>query len=220
MSPSGVYLRNATRMWRSLEPSQASESAALFRAEFPGFVRMIALAPGAVEPPAGRPFTYEDAFGPPVDGVDRLPIMVRPPGAAPAPPAARAAEVRSAADLAVAERVMIDGFPLRRYQPLRTGTALPPRVLELPGWRVWLAYCDGVPAAGAYTYDDGESNGVYWVATLPEHRGHGLGRAVMTAAIAVAPERPHSLVATDVGRPLYESVGFTEVGQVNWHSRG
>ncbi|MBM2616575.1 GNAT family N-acetyltransferase [Actinoplanes sp. LDG1-06] len=219
MDDTAIYLRNAAAMWSSLGPSVSYEGP-LFRAVFPGFTRLIALAPaGPVEPPDGA-YTFEDAFGPPADGLERLPVMVRPPGPVDPVqprPGVTVGEVRDAAELVVAERVMVDGFPLPRFQPLHPGRALPARVLSLPGWRVWLAYRDGEPAAGAYTFDDGTSTGVYWVVTLPGHRGQGLAGTLLSAAIS--PNQPHSLVATHAGRPLYEKLGFAVTGHVNWHSR-
>jgi GNAT superfamily N-acetyltransferase len=128
-------------------------------------------------------------------------------------------EVDDPDTLAEAEHVMVDGFPFPHHQPWIRGRALPPGVLELPGWRVWLAYREGEPAAAMYTYDDGHATGVYWVATLPDHRGHGLARALMTTAIAARPDQEFTLVATEAARPLYESLGFATVAEATWHTR-
>jgi GNAT superfamily N-acetyltransferase len=114
---------------------------------------------------------------------------------------------------------MVDGFPLPPYQPWTRGQALPPRVLALPGWRVWLAYRDGLPAAAGYTYDDGVAVGVYWLATLPEHRLAGLGRAIMTVSMAAHAGRVFTLVATDAGLALYQSLGFATVAMSTWYVR-
>ena len=89
--------------------------------------------------------------------------------------------------LAQAERVIVDGFPQRALQPYRPGCSLPPLVLAVPGWRTWVAYRDGEPAAACCTYDDGATVGVYWLATLPRHRSRGLGRAIMSAALGPPP---------------------------------
>jgi len=156
----------------------------------------------------------------PTSATLRMPVMNRPAGAFDAPPpAVRVIEVRDPDTLAEAERVMVDGFPFPRYQPWVRAQALPPRVLALPGWQVWLAYLGGAPAAAAYTYDDGHATGVYWLATLPEHRSRGLARAVLTAAIAARPDQEFTLVATEAGRPLYESLGFATVATATWHTR-
>jgi GNAT superfamily N-acetyltransferase len=179
----------------------------------------------------------EDSFGGlalPVGGgitVDRYPLMIRPPAAIEPLPsldprgagaAGNGARVRvvPAADreaLAQAERVIVDGFPRRALQPFRPECMLPPLVLTIPGWRTWLAYHDGEPAAECCTFDDGAALGVNWLATLPEHRFHGLGRAVMCAALGDSAQRPAVLVATAAGEPLYSSLGFRTVTEAAWY---
>lgn len=48
-------------------------------------------------------------------------------------------------------------------------------------------------------------------------RGQGLGRRLMDHAMALAGDRPLRLVATSDGLPLYEKLGFREVGTVLQH---
>ena len=232
-----AYLENAARMWTALVPD-ARVTDGLLRAERPQGVRLIPQRPADVpallgaESPA-RAVVLEDVFagppavpeaGPPAvpgAGVLRLPVMVRRPAPlrAALTPGVRVTEARDAEELAVAERTIVDGFPLRAYQPYERGSALPPRLLGLPGWRVWLAHRHERPAAAAYTYDDGTAVGVYWLATLPEHRSAGLGRAIMTTAVAAYPTRTFTLAATEAGRPLYESLGFRAAATATWHFR-
>ena len=206
----------------------------LLRAELPGSTRVILRAPPGAQALAeigrmspNKSVVLEDVFADPecpaltpASATLRLPVMNRPAEAlGAAPPAVPVIEVHDPDTLAEAERVMVDGFPFPRYQPWVRAQALPPRVLTLPGWRVWLAYADAAPAAAAYTYDDGHATGVYWLATLPEHRSRGLARAVLAAAIAGRPDHEFTLVATEAGRPLYESLGFATVATVAWHTR-
>jgi len=149
--------------------------------------------------------------------VDRMPLMLRPAGSA--PPGDRAAVVLVAdhEELVQAERVIVNGFPRPALQPYRPGRMLPPWVLTTPGWRTWLAYRHGRPAAACCTYEDGATLGVYWLAALPEHRSAGLGRAIMCAALAACPGRPAVLVATAAGVPLYSSLGFVAVAEAAWY---
>jgi GNAT superfamily N-acetyltransferase len=149
--------------------------------------------------------------------VDRMPLMLRPAGGAPAGPRAAVVLVTDQAALVQAERVIVDGFPRPALQPYRPARMLPPWVLTTPGWRTWLAYRHGRPAAACCTYDDGAALGVYWLAALPEHRSAGLGRAIMCAALAASPGRPAALVATAVGVPLYSSLGFAAVAESAWY---
>jgi GNAT superfamily N-acetyltransferase len=228
-----VYLRNAVAMWTALVPG-AHLDRGLLRVERPIDTRVILREPAGGEVLAGigrlSPATsvvLEDVFaGPdpapltPDSRVLRMPVMNRPAGAVDLPRAtARVIEVDDPETLAEAEHVMVDGYPVPRFQPWVRGEALPPRVLGLPGWRIWLAYQGDAPAAAVYTYDDGRATGVYGLATLPEHRSRGLARALLTAAITARPEHEFTLVATEAGRPLYESLGFAAVATATWHTR-
>jgi GNAT superfamily N-acetyltransferase len=174
--------------------------------------------------PRDQRLTIEDSFsslsGEAGDDVRvlRMPVMVRPAEAPEltAPATAPVSRAVDAAALADAERIIVDGFPVVPNPP---SPILPQSVLLQPEWKVWLAHHDGVPAAAGYTYDNGVSAGVYLLATLPEHRSAGLGRAIMTAAIAAHPNRHIALVATDAGAPLYRSLSFVEVATATWYIR-
>jgi GNAT superfamily N-acetyltransferase len=227
-----IYLRNAVAMWTARFPA-AHLDARLLRVDRPVATRVILLQPPSAATiasiagldPAGT-VVVEDVFtspdAPPLFPSARtmcMPVMNRPPGAPLDEPVVPVTEVRDPEALADAERVMVDGFPFPKLQPWVRGRALPPQVLDLPGWRVWLAHHHGEPAAAAYTYDDGHATGLYWLATLPGHRSKGLGQAVLTAAIAARPDHEFTLVATEAGRPLYESLGFTVQTVATWHTR-
>jgi GNAT superfamily N-acetyltransferase len=118
--------------------------------------------------------------------------------------------------LAAAERIMFAVFPPARLEPTMRGLIQPPRVLGIKGWCVWLAHRSGVPAGAAYTFHDGTSVGVYQVATLPEHRGNGVARALMASILDRYQDVPITLTATDQGRPLYEQLGFHTVDTAIW----
>jgi GNAT superfamily N-acetyltransferase len=238
-----MYARNAAAMWGSRAPWSRVVPGVLPGAsviEIPAqpATRIILRRPFAADPgPIGALMAkarergrvvVEDSFGtlarPAGDdiAVDRMPVMVRPAGgtgAVPASPDVRVVQAADARTLAQAERVIVDGFPQRALQPYRPGRSLPPLVLTTPGWRTWLAYHGGGPAAACCTYDDGAALGVYWLATLPEHRSHGLARAVMAAALAACPGRPAALTATAAGEPLYSSLGFSAVSEAAWYRR-
>jgi predicted GNAT family N-acyltransferase len=57
---------------------------------------------------------------------------------------------------------------------------------------------------------------VYQLGTLPEHRGHGVARALMTAILRAYPDDTVTLTATDQGRPLYDAFGFEAVSKAVW----
>jgi GNAT superfamily N-acetyltransferase len=152
----------------------------------------------------------------------RLPVMVRDAGPLPRglrpgrDPFTLATAVTDPERLAAAERIMFAVFPPARVEPTMRGLIQPPRVLGIEGWSVWLAHRSGVPAGAAYTYHDGTSVGVYQVATLPEHRGHGVARATMAAVLDRYHDVPITLTATEQGRPLYEQLGFRTVDTAIW----
>lgn len=160
----------------------------------------------------------EDSFGT-VDGAAlgltarHMPVMVREPGPLPAP-AVEVARVRTAADLAVAERVVVDGFPVTGFPP---GRALPAGLLDTDGFHLHLARRAGEPAGACLTVVAGGVGGMYWVTTLPAHRSRGVGRALMHAVLTEFPV-PMTLTATTAGRPLYDSLGFSAVALATWWS--
>ena len=51
----------------------------------------------------------------------------------------------------------------------------------------------------------------------PNFQGRGLGRIIMEKVIADAGERTLMLLATDQGKPLYDSLGFKSVGLTQRH---
>jgi GNAT superfamily N-acetyltransferase len=149
----------------------------------------------------------------------RMAVMVRPPGAI-APPAREWPGPVTVAEepetLGTAEGIVGAVFPPARVEKDMLGRTLPLRVLDVPGWQVWLGRRSEVPAGAAFTFHDGRSVGVYQVATLPEHRGHGVARAMMERIVADHSDVPITLTATDQGRPLYERLGFRVVSEAVW----
>jgi GNAT superfamily N-acetyltransferase len=150
----------------------------------------------------------------------QLTVMARRPGGL-ATSHARSAQVLvvpvlDRATLVDAEQILMAIFPPPTTTESLRGRIQPPRVLDIPEWRVWLAYHAGVPAGAAYTYHDGASLGVYQVATLPEHRRQGVGRAIMAAILNAYPDELMTLTATDQGRPLYEALGFEACSRAIW----
>ena len=73
-------------------------------------------------------------------------------------------------------------------------------------------------------YDHEGDCGIYLVATAPEARGRGLATALMTRALLDARERgcaTSSLQATARGRPIYERLGYRDLGVIEmWERRG
>jgi GNAT superfamily N-acetyltransferase len=240
VSDAKLYSDNAAAMWASLAPwsrEVPGTAPGLSVIDLPAqsATRVILRWPLTTDPGqigdlvaaagAGTRVVVEDSFGmldlPAGDRavVDRMPLMVRPAGGAaqPDPDGVWVVQAADAAMVVQAERVIVEGFPRPALQPFQPGRMLPAQVLRTPGWRTWLAYRGAEPAAACCSYDDGAAVGIYWLATLPQHRGAGLGRAVMCAALAASPHRPAALVATAAGEPLYTSLGFRPVAQAVWY---
>jgi ribosomal protein S18 acetylase RimI-like enzyme len=86
---------------------------------------------------------------------------------------------------------------------------------ELP-WRALLARVDGRPVATALGVFAGNGIDIANVATLPEVRGRGLGRAVTLAAMHLGAEagaRLAVLQSTEMGHGVYRRLGFEDFGR-------
>jgi GNAT superfamily N-acetyltransferase len=77
--------------------------------------------------------------------------------------------------------------------------------------RFYLAYVDGAPASRCMSFSRGGVVGLYWISTLPEHRGKGLGTAVGRRALEDARtlgSRVAVMPAPNRGLALCERLGF------------
>lgn len=88
---------------------------------------------------------------------------------------------------------------------------------------VYLATVDGRPASCLLTVDVDADCYISLVATLPEARGRGLAGGLLSHALAEARGRglrTTSLVATKLGAPIYERLGYRAEGSVQmWERR-
>ncbi|RKN66001.1 N-acetyltransferase [Streptomyces klenkii] len=147
----------------------------------------------------------------------QMPIMVRPPGPVPAP-AMEVVRVDGTPELRAAEQIVIEGFELTRFAPYRPGELFPTTLTEQPGVDVFLAVLDGeAVGAGVTVVHDGYGSH-YWVGTPSAHRSRGAGRAVMLGSLAPMANLPVTLTASRLGRPLYESLGYTAATSSTWWS--
>jgi hypothetical protein len=142
--------------------------------------------------------------------VGHPPLMVRPPGGA-APeggPDVTITEVDDVDLLATWERTVIDCYPVPELADVGPGATFPPGLLGT-GWRFWLATgADGEPLGTSAVFVDDRVQVVEFVSVAESGRGRGVGAALTWAASTAEPELPATLVASDLGRPVYERLGF------------
>jgi hypothetical protein len=145
------------------------------------------------------------------------PLMIRPaqPAAPPAPPELRIERVDAtqAVDL---ERTLIDGYPAPPMQPFENVRLFVPATFDAPGWRHFVGYVDDEPVAAGSSYVGDRLLRVENIATLDRVRGRGYGRAITATAVAADLSKPAVLVASDLGRPIYEKLGFVAVARLTY----
>lgn len=125
----------------------------------------------------------------------------------------RVEEVTDQDTLKVCSRTAADGFQL---PPEATDGYM--NFVESYGYgpnrRWFLGYLNERAAAVALVVLHEQVAAVYCVATLPEMRGKGLGKAVTLAAIWSAKAAGHKvavLEASEMGQPVYRKLGFREL---------
>jgi GNAT superfamily N-acetyltransferase len=140
--------------------------------------------------------------------VGHPPLMLRPAGGeAPVVVRTHVEEVTDAEQLAVFEQTLVEAYPAPEMLPWRRGSFFAPAVLDT-GWRLFVGYGDGVPVATAGAFVTATTTLVELVSTRPEARGKGHGTAVTAAATLTAPDRPAMLISSDLGRPIYDRLGY------------
>ncbi|MPY95514.1 MAG: N-acetyltransferase [Acidimicrobiia bacterium] len=142
--------------------------------------------------------------------VGHPPLMFRPAGPVAHEPV-EGLELVEVADAPTAldwERTLVHGYPEPGLQPYVPGCFLPERALAAPGWRHWVAYLDGEPVATSSAYVAPHHGRVDLISTVEAARGRGVGRAVTVAATLAAPELPAMLISSDLGRNVYDRLGY------------
>jgi hypothetical protein len=147
----------------------------------------------------------------------QMPVMLRQAGPV-AEPDMDVVRVRDEEHLKAAERAVIEGFELARFQPYRVGEMFPMALLDEPGVDVYVARLDGEVAGACVTVVDNGFGSHYWVGTPSAFRSRGVGRAVMLGSLADLVDVPVTLTASRLGRPLYESLGFAAASPATWWS--
>src|SRR5215469_1211565 len=140
-------------------------------------------------------------------------FMVRGPGAEPAGAPPNEVSVRRAAsadDLALVERIIIDGYPVPELDGLSANRALGPGLLG-SAVRHWIGYLDGAPAATAASHAAHGVVNLCLAATLPAARRRGVWRTLVAARCADAPDLPAVTFTSDYSRPGFLRMGFLPI---------
>jgi hypothetical protein len=141
------------------------------------------------------------------------PIHILPPGKQrpPQPSGLRIETVTTPEQLALLERVAIDGYPFEDMARAPAGALMGTGLLESDTMRLWLGFVGNKPVAGAIANVAQGINHVMLVVTLPRARRRGFGEAVTWEAALADPALPAMLVSSDDGRPVYDRMGFLPV---------
>jgi GNAT superfamily N-acetyltransferase len=90
-------------------------------------------------------------------------------------------------------------------------------------WRIYEARFEGRAASVLATTEVHGDCAIWWVATVPEARGRGLAARLLHVALGEARERgveTSTLQATKLGRPVYERLGYRDIGELQmWELR-
>jgi hypothetical protein len=117
-------------------------------------------------------------------------------------------EVRSKGDFEQFVHALIEGFtiPVPMSHPITP--IMDERVVMDGGMRCWVAIADGLPVGTSVAYLADGVVGVYLVSVVPAMRRQGLGETLTWRAALTDPGAPSTLQASELGRPLYEQMGY------------
>jgi GNAT superfamily N-acetyltransferase len=90
-------------------------------------------------------------------------------------------------------------------------------LLEAPGLEFFIARRGAVPMSSVTTTGTGATIGIWTMSTPPDKQRQGAGRAVLLSAMDHHRKRGAEtfyLVATEAGKPLYDSLGFKTVDDI------
>src|SRR5436309_796111 len=89
-----------------------------------------------------------------------------------------------------------------------------PGLLQLPGFAVYLGRVNDEAVTVAMAYRTDDDVGIFNVATPPGHRRRGYGGAITAHAVHAAFAEGADLAwlqTTEIGEPVYRSLGFRHV---------
>jgi hypothetical protein len=140
------------------------------------------------------------------------PMMVRPAGPAPAAsPSLRIETVASPEQLDDFERTLVEAFPMVELSPYGSHPPLFGSDVLGSDWTLYLGYDGDRPVATSGAYVTDQLVAVEMVSTRDDSRGRGYGAAITAAAATTRADRPSVLVSSDLGRSVYERLGYASI---------
>ena len=127
------------------------------------------------------------------------------------------AELREEYDPSAMARIneVAYGYPEGEFAPVERA--------RMEGLRIYFADLDGEPVSTLAIWAHQGDAVVVWVATLPEARSRGMSTRLLDRALADAREQglaTSTLQATKLGAPVYEKLGYRDLGAMNmWERR-
>ncbi|HEY6638628.1 MAG TPA: GNAT family N-acetyltransferase [Solirubrobacterales bacterium] len=124
-------------------------------------------------------------------------------------------EIREEMDMEVLRRIneTAYGYPQGDFPPIK----------PMSGTECYLGSVDGETVGTTLVWAPGEDAEITFVATLPEARGRGISGRLLGYALERQLERGKSastLIATKLGFPVYEKLGYRDVGGLEmWERR-
>ncbi len=136
----------------------------------------------------------------------------------------RVAQVEDSAGASALTAVEAAGYATVGMPAENTARAFstPERILN-PHTIAVLGYLEEKPVSAAIAILSNGIAGLYWVVTLPEARGRGLGEACTRLAGNRALElgaRCAVLQASEQGEPIYRRMGYREMTRYRWYAKG
>jgi hypothetical protein len=124
------------------------------------------------------------------------------------PPELRVEAVGNASGLRVFEETIVAGYPFPELVELGAGAMIGKAALADPRLRLFVGWVDDQPVGAAGAFVDHGVNDVLIVATRRSARRRGYGEALTWRAAHAEPGFPAMLLSSDLGRPVYERMGF------------
>jgi hypothetical protein len=127
-------------------------------------------------------------------------------------------DIRSAAsadDLALIERLAVDGYPMPELAGLPANSVFGAALIEGPMTHR-LGYVDGQPVGAAAGYVAHGLVNLCFAATLPAARRRGVWRSLVAARCSDAPHLPAMAFTSDYSRPGFVRLGFLPLSRATF----